>query len=189
MDGGERRGLSAAMVIVIVLLVIIAAAFSFSVGQHAVRLVTLTQTTVSLSMVTTTEVSTSTVTVTTTPPDYFQVSAVALYSGSATSRTAQGTANLEFSVTGPQITGTVAAIIAIDISNSTSSTFPNVFQCSSSTTCSQISEVVVKESGTMNFNTPTSAFYIGTAIDNGVSYDYNIIFSNGNSVEGSVMAS
>jgi hypothetical protein len=191
MQQEERgRGLSAAAAILIVLGLIIAAALSFNVGQNAVRLITVTQTNVDSVTITTTQISTSTVTVTTTPPDYFQVSSVVLYSGTASSRTAQGTANLEFSVTGPLATTSTAIgeILKIDISNTTSSTYPAIFQCSSSTSCTVMSEAVVKDYGITNFNTPATAFYIGARIVSGQTYGYDIIFSNGNSVAGSVTA-
>jgi hypothetical protein len=160
------------------------------VGQNATRLVTVTQTTTNLSTVTTTLVSTSTVTVTTTPPDYFQINGIVLYSGTASARTAQGSANLQFSVTGPlSTTATVSAyIIAINISNSTSSAYPVIYQCAGTTSCTAMGVATVKEYGVTNFNTPASAFYIGMKIISSQSYDYNIIFSNGNSVAGTVTA-
>jgi hypothetical protein len=186
----KSSGLSAAIAILIVLAIIIAATLSFSVGQNAIRLISVTQTTTDISTLTTTQVSTSTVTVTTTPPDYFQVNGVLLSSGTASARTVEGTANIQFSVTGPLLTTATAnaAIIAINISNSSSSSYPTIYQCSSASSCTVASEVLVKQYGVTNFNTPATALYIGAKIISGQSYDYNIIFSNGNSVAGTVMA-
>ena len=186
----KKGGLSGAVAVLIVLALIIAAALSFNVGQNAIRLVTVTQTTTNLSTVTTTLVSTSTVTVTTTPPNYFQINGIALYSGTASARTAEGTANLQFSVTGPLSTTTTvsASIIAINISNSSSSFYPTIYQCTGTTSCTALGVVAVKEYGVTNFNTPATAFYIGAKIVSSQSYDYNIIFSNGNSVAGTVVA-
>ncbi len=135
--------------------------------------------------------STSTVTVTTVPPDYYQVNGITLNSGSETTKTTQGTANLQFLITGPLATATTAlgAIIAINISNGSSSSYPTVFQCTTSTLCTAISEVPVKEYGVTNFNSAATAFYIGTGIESGQPYDYAIIFSNENSAAGTVMAS
>ena len=100
----EKRGLSAAVPALFVVLIIIAVALSFTVGQNATRSVTVTQTMADIFTVTTTQVSLSTVTVTTTPPDYFQVNGVTLYSGTASAKTTEGTASIQFTVTGPLTT-------------------------------------------------------------------------------------
>jgi hypothetical protein len=186
----HKRGLSAAVTVMLVLAIVIAAALSFIVGQSAIRLVTITQTTSNLVTVTTTAVSISTVTVTTIPPDYFQVNGIALYSGTASNRESEGTASIQFSVTGPLPTeSTVSAgIIAINISNSSFVSYPLIYQCASSFSCTVVSEAVVRDYGVTNFNSPSTAFYIGARIISGDSYDYNVIFSNGNSVEGTVVA-
>ena len=152
--------------------------------------VTVTQTMADIFTVTTTQVSVSTVTVTTTPPDYFQVNGVTLYSGTASAKTTEGTASIQFTVTGPLTTTstTTAAITTINISNSTLASYPAIYQCTSSTSCTLMSDAVVKRSGVTSFNTPSTAFYIGMRIVSGQSYDYNIIFSNGNSIAGTVVA-
>jgi hypothetical protein len=82
----------------------------------------------------------------------------------------------------------LAMIIAIHISNSSSSTYPSIYQCAITSSCTVVNGLVVKEYGVTNFNTSATAFYIGAKIISGPSYDYNIIFSNGNSVAGTVVA-
>ena len=188
----ERGGaLGAPSAILIVLGIIIAAALSFNLGQNAVRVITVTQTTTNAFTFTSTQVSTSTVTVTTTPPDYFQVNSLVLHSGTASSRLNQGTANLQFTVTGPLLTtsSSNSAIIAILLSNSTMTVNPSIYQCASSSSCSLLSAVLVRQFGVTHFDTSASAFYVGVIITKGQSYNYNILFSNGNSVAGTLVAS
>lgn len=186
----KKSGLSVAVTALLIVVVIIAAALSFTVGRDAGRPVTVTQTLADLFTVTTTQVSFSTVMVTTTPPNYFQVNGVTLFSGTASTKTSQGTASIQFSVTGPITTAstTTAAIIVINISNTNSTSYPAIYQCTSSTSCIVMSDAVVRRSGVTYFNTPSTAFYIGTRIISGQSYDYNIIFSNGDSVAGTIVA-
>lgn len=108
-----------------------------------------------------------------------------LIAGSATNATFQGTASIQVVLSngGPE-----TAITSISIVRVPAVVRPQIFQCSSSASCSPISSPVVGGNTDTNFTSATRAFFVGAAVSAGVPYGYVIYFANGASIGGTLDA-
>lgn len=103
----------------------------------------------------------------------------------------QGTASLDLYLQNP---GSATTITAITITGGGLSSAPAADVCSSPTACGTVFSATTPAvpSGGVQFNTPTTSFYFenpgnGT-ISTGNTYQYTILFANGQSMSGSLIA-
>jgi hypothetical protein len=108
---------------------------------------------------------------------------VALYAGSASNATTQGTAALYLVIHNP---GPPTSVSSIEISRSTLVVAQTFYQCASLTSCSPTSSPVINGNSDSNFTSPRTGFFAGAKIGENLSYNYKIAFANGETVSGTV---
>ena len=112
----------------------------------------------------------------------------ALVGGSFSTALVQGTAVLDLYLQNP---GSATTITGITITGGGLSAAPGVDVCTSPTVCAAMGTPAVP-SGASAFNTPTTAFYFTApasgSISSGNTYQYTVVFGNGQSVSGSLIA-
>ncbi len=118
------------------------------------------------------------------------LSALQLFSGTATTPTFQGKASIYFVLQNP---GPQTGISSIVISGSSVLGVPATYRCSSPTSCSVtvsalVRPPVVSGNSTTSFTTPTTGFYFGSALTSNQSYDYSITLTNGQTLSGTATA-
>lgn len=109
---------------------------------------------------------------------------VSLYAGTPSNATSQGTAALYLVLHDP---GPATRIVSLTLRAAGESLAP-IFQCSSLTSCSAPSSLVVNGYGDTGFSNSTSAFFIGSQVNENSTYTYAIVLANGQTISGSVVA-
>ena len=108
-----------------------------------------------------------------------------LYSGSASSSTSQGTANVYLIV---RNSGQPTAINSIIIKGGGLSGPIPVFVCPSTVNCAMLVSEQVNAHSATTFTDDRTSFYVGSAIVSGTTYDFEIGFANGQTISGSIQA-
>jgi hypothetical protein len=95
---------------------------------------------------------------------------VTLYSGAATTPSLQGTAHLDISFVN-YYWQSQNVPISVTLTMPNGSEIASVYQCQNPNSCSQVSSLLLpKPYSEINLNQPTTAFYFGSAIVQGVGY-------------------
>jgi flagellin-like protein len=112
------------------------------------------------------------------------LTSASLYSGTATTTSSQGYANLQISFVNPSSQTKISSIVLTGMGLTTTT----IYQCSSPTSCAAINSPTVLANGVTYFNTVTTAFYPGAILVSGGGYSYTINFANGQSISGYLIA-
>ena len=108
---------------------------------------------------------------------------VFLYSGRPTNPTYRGTSAFWITLNNP---GSQTSISSISVTGADIT--PNtVFQCSSSSSCQQLSSATLAASSPTHFDTIGTAFYFSTNFTSGHVYDYVVNLANGQTISGSLI--
>jgi hypothetical protein len=104
-----------------------------------------------------------------------------LSSGTATTPTSRGTANLFIGFNNP---GSTTKIISFNIPDSNIT----VYQCPSPSSCEVVSTPTIAANSITGFNTTATAYYFSMSIISNGTYNYVVAFANGQSVSGTLTA-
>ncbi len=113
------------------------------------------------------------------------VVALKLVAGSATNASTRGTAYLSVALNN---SGPPTTIVSINILRPPNVARPPIYQCSSTSSCSLISEPEVDGHAVTNFTTTATEFFVGVALLPNTLYGYEISFASGYPVLGTVNA-